>query len=1188
MSGSEQELGQFHFLSWTRRGFGANLTNPDPLSGSIPYRGSLDVSLQVETESVGGSSMQPYNYAGSDQTLSSPQKTVNMYGPIDVKGIDKRQVFKTEPPDGTLNFEPNYFAGIEFTDPDFPWILTPAAPSSNVSKNPNSLRPWLVLIVLKSDPAPAEFDSFDLSAKPQPVVSVIDLAKLPDLAESWGWVHVQISGSDSDISTAISNNPKQVISRILCPRQLSSKTSYTAFLVPAFASGVQTGLGTQVQIQNGTLDEPAWQLKDNLGHAVHGPIKLPVYYSFKFSTSDQGDFESLARKLKPLTSPPDVGLRPIDVSDVGWGLPPATTDTPPVLEIGGAMRTIETVSDWSSGKLTFQNSLTTLLNEAADPFSDDPTNPNPNDPYVGPPIYGRWHALVQKIDPTTPVVWLDDLNLDPRFRAAAGLGTQVVLQQRSQLMASAWKQYDGLQLANQLLRYGQFARSGSQMIYSKNFLNLAPEALLPITLQVHGRIANGSNTVRAAVINSQFPVRALSGTFRRIIRPLGPIRRRQGTAITSLHYGIITRLNATTILPKVNLPGGLVPLDAVSDELFQRKVPDWLLSILEYLDWIIIGVAAVADILLLVFGSLGGWLPQAIAASSAIAGAAFAAIRRFKKIEDKAKVSHSMRFSNITPQAFSQILPQPTFQVTKAGQPMQPVPSGNVLHDSPDAKAFRAAAMQLATAFQVIVQPVTPPKMVPLDLQGLRDTIIGKIDPMVTVPARLQYRIQLAKSFNWSPPDPITPIMAAPSFPQPMYYPLRDISKEWVLPGLKDVPQNSLSLVETDDRFIESYMVGLNCEMARQLLWNGFPTDQRGSYFRQFWDVSSYVPTADDLKLSPKDLQEKLYDIPPIHTWFPTNSLGENMQNKTGLDTTRTIPNPPQNLLVLLVRGELLQRYPNAIIYACKAVWTQTTDDNGRQVWTRQPSNLTSDEMHPVIRGTLPLDVTYFGFDISVKDAYGSKDHTQNYGGWFFVIQEHPTEPKFGLELTHSGPVYQWADLSWDIVPIQNGYASVTGSITSTDLQIQPVIDDKPIPPGDTRTPDNPNDPNNSWGKDAAQTAYITIRRPARVAIHADTMLNFPPLISISSPSDLLQLDTQTITVTGSAADSVFGVQKVEVSIDGGEFNLANGTTSWKFNTSPLSDGVHTVTAKVTNQSGDTATTSVTVTINTQTGGAGG
>jgi hypothetical protein len=38
-------------------------------------------------------------------------------------------------------------------------------------------------------------------------------------------------------------------------------------------------------------------------------------------------------------------------------------------------------------------------------------------------------------------------------------------------------------------------------------------------------------------------------------------------------------------------------------------------------------------------------------------------------------------------------------------------------------------------------------------------------------------------------------------------------------------------------------------------------------------------------------------------------------------------------------------------------------------------------------------------------------------------------------------------------------------------------------------TPDNSRDAANAWGMDGAQTAYITVRRPARIAVHADLML---------------------------------------------------------------------------------------------------
>jgi hypothetical protein len=118
-------------------------------------------------------------------------------------------------------------------------------------------------------------------------------------------------------------------------------------------------------------------------------------------------------------------------------------------------------------------------------------------------------------------------------------------------------------------------------------------------------------------------------------------------------------------------------------------------------------------------------------------------------------------------------------------------------------------------------------------------------------------------------------------------------------------------------------MVGLNTEMGRELLWRGFPTDQRGSYFRQFWDG-----------VQP--------DIEPIDRWG-SNPLGANLLG----------PGPDENI-VLLIRGDLLSRYPNAVIYAAEAI----KGIDGR----REPG---PKEKYPIFRGTLQPDVTFLGFDLT-------------------------------------------------------------------------------------------------------------------------------------------------------------------------------------------------------------------------------
>jgi len=78
------------------------------------------------------------------------------------------------------------------------------------------------------------------------------------------------------------------------------------------------------------------------------------------------------------------------------------------------------------------------------------------------------------------------------------------------------------------------------------------------------------------------------------------------------------------------------------------------------------------------------------------------------------------------------------------------------------------------------------------------------------------------------------------------------MSQDYILPGLENVPQNTVGLLQTNRRFIEAYMVGLNHEMASELLWREFPTDHRGSYFRSFWDTTIYSLNENEKKYSGK------------------------------------------------------------------------------------------------------------------------------------------------------------------------------------------------------------------------------------------------------------------------------------------------------------------------------------------------
>lgn len=80
--------------------------------------------------------------------------------------------------------------------------------------------------------------------------------------------------------------------------------------------------------------------------------------------------------------------------------------------------------------------------------------------------------------------------------------------------------------------------------------------------------------------------------------------------------------------------------------------------------------------------------------------------------------------------------------------------------------------------------------------------------------------------------------------------------------------------------------------------------------------------------------------------------------------------------------------------------------------------------------------------------------------------------------------------------------------------------------------------------------------------------------VAISSPANNSTV-SGAISVSGTASDSV-SISSVQVSVDNGAYSNASGTTNWSFslNTSSLSNGSHTLTAKATDAAGLSSTSS--------------
>ena len=151
--------------------------------------------------------------------------------------------------------------------------------------------------------------------------------------------------------------------------------------------------------------------------------------------------------------------------------------------------------------------------------------------------------------------------------------------------------------------------------------------------------------------------------------------------------------------------------------------------------------------------------------------------------------------------------------------------------------AMRRKSIRL-TWQKVFTSATTSAALVRMNLADTKAQLLQSVNPEKTISARVQASLVIAGGTE-PRADPLEPILDAPDFPQPMYEALRDLSQDFLFPGLEQVPPNTVTLLETNPKFVESFLVGLNAEMSRELLWRNYPTDQRGTYFRQFWDTSA-------------------------------------------------------------------------------------------------------------------------------------------------------------------------------------------------------------------------------------------------------------------------------------------------------------------------------------------------------------
>jgi hypothetical protein len=1084
----------YTFLPWLRAGISTHIT-ADPGTAA---RASVDVKLRLTGEPLAGAVL-------SRDVVHA----VQLYGPGDVVGVDPRAISRTEPRPWITNVEPNYLAHIEFYEEDFPWRYSPAPPDGGTKR----LAPWLALVVLAvgRDADSAEFTESPANGGPLPFITVRDPATLPPPAQLGAWAHVHVNGTlDGPVATdttsvALGNlgevlrtNPDNACSRLVCPRHLLPDTAYQAFLVPAFETGRLAGLGLDPAVSPAALYS-SWG-PPYANRPAEGV--LPFYHRWFFSTGAAGDFEFLVRLLQPRVPDEHVGRRDMDVHrSPGAGLPGITTpaDIGGVLRLGGALqvpdRPVDVWDNWDHGLVDpsppppyphpFQQALAALINLAEDYQHQTPAAVHANlaaahpdlaavppaqvDPIITPPLYGRWHALTSRLltdvhgNPIPAPAnrnWVHRLNLDPRFRVAANFGAQVVQARQEEFMAAAWAQVGDVLAANARIRAAQLAREVGHVLQVKHIDQPTPAPAAPVspsgkslrlTAPAHSRVtaaasaglavaaAAGGGIVGGGVVGGgvvdgvfglieQVAVGFRVATSQVAAAPLSPAMRR----ITRPGSRLMRSLPFTAEQP----PDALVPrMDAASGAV----------------------TAAAPKI-----------VPSAVVTSG--------------RLEDvlHPPLGVAPRAAGADP--VDSLPSSPDFVLKSLGDPNTPTPGAT---DSAEATRYKGALRELYQGFDSAASVGKADPRLRLHVDDATTSMLAGLRADETVPKNVLGSVRL--------PDRLKPFadqfieaMAYPVIDLPMYRSLLDLSVDVFVPNLNLIPPNSITLLANNREFIESYLVGLNHEMARELLWREYPTDQRGTPFRQFWDPTAALGNPGESQAARR---ERLYDIQPIHRWPTGGALGQNDNRQAAVPGQRQ-----KDDLVLVIRGELLKKYPTTAIYAVRAEWPPGANGKPDLSQERVLATIPEDEHPSAALVRMPLyeakvepDVYLLGFDLDADEARG---HPPDDAGWFFVIKERPGDPRFGVDVevaANPPPVEVWNDLTWDAVdPHQHGFiefdqdthvalAAFDGSEDDPEKKQQRTEDDSlPL-----------------WysGLSSADIAYILFQAPVLVAVHAQEML---------------------------------------------------------------------------------------------------
>jgi hypothetical protein len=666
-------------------------------------------------------------------------------GPADVSALKASSIRHTAPRASTSDNETTKLVHIEFHEADLPWRYSPKVPAAAA---PTRLSPWIVLLV----GTPDELDVEGGIVRPASAVLVAH-----DLSTSWRWAHVQ---SDSG----------PPVSRLVSPRVLAPLSSYVAVVVPAFNDAGQ----------------PNWT-----GGVLNADF-LPVFYSWRFQTGEQGDFETLAAALRVRKT------ESLGIASIRYRRPKVNVDV--TLSAGGAITSLQALPDQSTDIKTARLDLDKVNDDLVDKILPTENPDTPLRQIMPLPRYGAlWH------EDTKAAAWSKSLNDDPRHRGVAGIGLEMGIVAQESLMSAAVEQAGALQDVGQRIAFLALGLEMAGRLWRRR-LPEAPELQLRVFGPAMGRmLADGGGTVLDRVTSKDTVLdRALfSSAAMRLCR--------NGTArARHMKNGRIDRAALLSIANEPqpsspDAPDGVPHIDGIADKLHEKpigellpgtKFPGGVWRLIEEFD------GQSTDRISEFTARAGGLL--GLTCDGAMSDY-FAALRPIPKILEREILIGALN-------------------------------------------ACRSPVKQEHRLDGLLPSPAKPDPRQPVNLGPLATAVGNAIDPTVSRPPawiRVVGTIGGMKLVSLAPPE--API----GLDYPTWTLVKKNKPEWLLPGVGKFQPDSVVALRTNPTFIDAFMVGINTQFLAEMRWRNLPAPRVSTPLRMFWGYVNFVTGKREADIQP-------------------------------------------------------------------------------------------------------------------------------------------------------------------------------------------------------------------------------------------------------------------------------------------------------------------------------------------------